>query len=56
VRESRFIELLKSTLEIDCLDKELIEKQIQTVLINPDGALTIHLVSGKSIYFEEGCE
>lgn len=56
VRENRFIELLKSTLGIDCLDKELIKKQIQTVLINPDGALTIHLVSGKSIYFEEGCE
>ena len=56
VRESRFIELLKSTLGIDCLDNEFIKKKIQTVLINPDGALTIQFVSGKSVYLEEGCE
>lgn len=56
VRESRLIELLKRTLGIDCLEKDLIRKQIQTVLINSDGSVTINLVSGKSIYFEEGCE
>ncbi|MBP1920646.1 recombinase family protein [Youngiibacter multivorans] len=56
VRESRFTELLKRTLGIDCLEKDLIRKQIQTVLINSDGSITINLVSGKSIYFEEGCE
>ncbi|MBP1920840.1 recombinase family protein [Youngiibacter multivorans] len=56
VRESRLIELLKSTLRIDFLDKDLIRKQIQTVLINSDGSGTINLVSGKSIYLGEGCE
>jgi len=55
VRESRFLELLNRTLGNGCLDKVMIRKQVQTVLVSPNGALTFNLVSGKSKYFEEGC-